>query len=408
MPRLTKRYVDSLQAEPKERIVFDQTLPGFGIRILTSGRKTFIVQYRSGGRTRRVKLGRFGTITADEARTRAREMLGAVAGGDNPSEDVRQARMAPTVSALCDRFMAEHVSQHCKPKTVQEYQRSIDKHIKPELGAFRLGDVTRPDVAQLHHRMRKTPFMANQIVRILSKMFNLAEIWGLRPDGSNPCRHIKKNAENPRERFLSATEISGLSTVLDEMEIENPGISSAANAIRLLMLTGCRMSEIQKLKWDYITPSYIVLPDSKTGKRKIPIDATVQAILDTIERLSDNPYVITGTVSGQHLTDLQRPWQRIRTRAGLEGVRIHDLRHTYASNAIAAGLPVEMIGKLLGHTQIATTMRYAHLADDPVREAAGLVARITGEAMQTAPMKPATINRSNNAANVIPLRKEAG
>lgn len=407
MPRLTKRYVESLEPEAKERIVFDETLPGFGVRILTSGRKTFIVQYRSGGRTRRVKLGRFGTVTADEARTRAREMLGAVAGGENPSENRRIERMAPTVAGLCDRFIEEHAVHRCKPITLREYRRSIENHIKPAIGPFRLTDVTRADVAQLHHKMRETPYQANRVLAVISKMFNMAEIWGLRPDGSNPCRHVPKYQEKPRERFLSQAEIARLAEVLDRVEMENPEISPAVNAIRLLMLTGCRLSEIQTLKWEYVRPPYLILPDSKTGARKIPIDGTIEAVLNRIEHLPDNPYVITGIVPGQHLTDLQRPWRRIRTYANLNDVRLHDLRHTYASNAIAAGLPIEMIGKLLGHTQIQTTMRYAHLADDPVREAASAVASITSAAMGSGGVGRSVTAPSQPEPNVVPFEVPA-
>jgi len=182
MARLTKRYIDSLPTPDSEQFIFDELLPGFGLRLYPTGRKTFVVQYRSGGRTRRVSLGRFGTVTPEEARARARELLGTVAAGSNASEDRRQERLAPTVASLCERFMDEHVQQHCKPLTIREYRRTIEKHIKPAIGAFRLNDVARADVSELHHRMRATPYQANQALSVMSKMFNLSEIWGLRPD----------------------------------------------------------------------------------------------------------------------------------------------------------------------------------------------------------------------------------
>jgi len=381
MAKLTKGSVEALQPADKDYIVFDDALHGFGVRVLPSGRKTFLAQYRAQGRTRRVKLGVFGTVTADAARRDARRVLGDVAGGANPAEQISFERKAPTVAGVCERFLKEHVAQHCKASTQREYRRSVDLFIKPAFGPRKVGEITRADVAQLHHDMRDMPYQANRTLGVLSKLFNLAEVWGLRPDGSNPCRHVQKYKEAKRERFLSPDELARLGQVLDAVAREEPDSAPAVNAIRLLILTGCRLKEIQTLKWEHVDPPYLRLPDSKTGARKVPINDAVQQVLATIERQPDNPYVIAGRVPGQHLTDLQRPWRRIRARAGLDDVRIHDLRHTYASNALASGLPIEMVGKLLGHTQIQTTMRYAHLADDPIREAASRVANGLGQAI---------------------------
>jgi integrase len=155
-------------------------------------------------------------------------------------------------------------------------------------------------------------------------------------------------------------------------EFERSGQESVhvVGAFRLLLLTGCRLGEIQTLRWSYVSARYLELPDSKTGARRIPLPPAAQVVLASLPRFDGNPFVICGAVDGQHITDLQRPWRRIRAAAGLQDVRIHDLRHTYASNAVANGMPIQMVGKLLGHTQIQTTMRYAHLADDPVLRAA--------------------------------------
>ena len=203
-------------------------------------------------------------------------------------------------------------------------------------------------------------------------MFTLAEIWGLRPHGSNPCRHVKRYKESKRERFLSAEETERLGEVLAEAESEMP---SAVAAFRLLLLTGCRLSEIQFLHREYVKEDCIELPDAKTGGRVVPLGPEARAVLAALPREEDNPWVIRGKVPGTHLTDLQRPWRRIRARAGLEDVRIHDLRHTYASRVLALGESLTMIGKLLGHTQVQTTARYARLARDSIQNAA---ARITG------------------------------
>ena len=200
----------------------------------------------------------------------------------------------------------------------------------------------------------------------------LAEVWGWRPDGSNPCRHVKRYKERKRERFLSPEETERLGEVLRDAEQEMP---SAVAAIRLLLLTGCRLSEIQFLRWEDVKEDCIELPDAKTGGRVVPLGPEARAVLESLPREDGNPWVIAGKLPGSHLTDLQRPWRRIRERAGLEDVRIHDLRHSYASRALALGESLTMIGKLLGHTQVQTTARYAHLARDSIQNAA---ARITG------------------------------
>lgn len=415
MAKLTKRVIDGLTPQPKDYFVWDDELKNFGLRVLPSGQKTFLVQYRSGGRTRRVKVGRYGAVTAEQARREAHRVLGEVASGENPAEAISEYRRASNLSAVCERFMAVHVAERCKPSTQGEYRRCIDLFIKPKLGAYKITDITRADIAELHHELRDKPYQANRVLGVLSKLFNLAEVWGLRPDGSNPCRHVAKYRETKRERFLSPDEIQRLAQVLEECERDGSESHHACAAFRLLMLTGCRLGEIQTLKWDYIDGVYIRLPDSKTGARKIPIDQTIRDALARIERLPDNPYVIAGKVEGQHLTDLQHPWRRIRARAGLKDVRIHDLRHTYASNALMSGLPIEMVGKLLGHTQIQTTMRYAHIADDPVRHAAAQVASGIGNLMSapgqptggdTKAEKPAK-PKGTPKENVIPLPRHS-
>lgn len=370
MPKLTKRLVESLEPTATGYFVWDNEVKGFGVRIMPSGTRTYQVQYRKGGRTRRVSIGRHGNVTADQARLRARQLLGDVASGGNPVEEISLHRRAPSVGALCERFFETHAQQRCKPSTQGEYRRNIDLFIKPALGAFKVVDVERKDIAALHHKYRHIPYQANRTLGVLSKMFNLAEVWGLRPDGSNPCRHVPKYREIKRERYLSAFEMKRLGAVLAQVAEDKTESLHVVAAFQLLMLTGCRLGEIQTLRWDYITPRGIELPDSKTGARRIPLPKPARDVLARLPALPDNPYVIAGKEPGRHLTDLQHPWRRIRARAGLDDVRIHDLRHTYASNAVSSGMPIQMVGKLLGHTQIQTTMRYAHLADDPVRQAA--------------------------------------
>ncbi|SFS22254.1 site-specific integrase [Yoonia litorea] len=370
MPKLTKRTIDSLQAESKDFFVWDSQIAGFGVRVMPSGAKTYQAQYRAGGRTRRVSLGRHGKITVDEARRLAKDVMGSVAMGENPAEEIAQERRAPTVAALCDRFFQEHVQERCKASTQSEYRRALDLFIKPEIGSFKVVDVARKDIAALHHKHRAIPYQANRTLQVLSKMFNMAEVWGLRPDGSNPCRHVPKYREEKRERFLSRDELQRLGQTLADAERDGSESTFVIAAFRLLILTGCRLREIQTLRWDHITDVGLELPDTKTGARRIPLPVAARAVLSALPRTWGNPYVIEGKLPSTYVTDLQKPWRRIRDRAGLRNVRIHDLRHTYASNAVSSGMPIQMVGRLLGHSQIQTTMRYAHLADDPVRKAA--------------------------------------
>ncbi|MFC7334789.1 tyrosine-type recombinase/integrase [Rhodocista pekingensis] len=385
MPRLTKRTVDGAVPRNTDYFLWDEEIPGFGLRVLRTGIKSYVIQYRAGGRTRRYSFSHHGVMTPEEARRTARELLVAVHRGENPSEEARLQRLAPTMAALCDRFMDEHVRQRCKPSTQGEYRRAVELFIKPEIGAHKVLDVTRADIARLHHKARDIPYQANRTLGVLSKLFNLAEVWGLRPDGSNPCRHVRKYPEQKRERFLSAEELGRLAAALDAAEADGSESVHVIAAIRLLILTGCRLGEIQTLKWEHVHPGHLALPDSKTGAKKVYLGEAAMAVLAAVPRLPGNPYVICGAVDGQHLKEIQRPWRRLRMRAGLPDLRIHDLRHSFASAAVGMGESLPMIGKLLGHTQVQTTARYAHLADDPLRASservsAALAARMKGQA----------------------------
>ncbi|MEI8396203.1 MAG: tyrosine-type recombinase/integrase [Rhodospirillaceae bacterium] len=377
MTKLTKRTVEAAEPKEAEYMLWESDTPGFGVRVLPSGKKTYMIQYRVGTRTRRMALGYHGILTVDQARTQAITALASVRQGADPAGERQTQRHALTVADLADRFAEEHMALRIKASTAKEYRRNLDRFILPALGRLKIAEVTRPDIARFHHDLRHIPYQANRCLEIVSKMFNLAELWGFRPDGSNPRRHLKKYPEEKRERFLSTTELKRIGEVLREMESEGIEMSSATAALMLLMLTGCRLSEIMTLKWDYVdfdTPA-LRLPDSKTGAKVVLVGQPVVEVLRRIHPLNGNPWVITGIKPGARLTDLQPFWQRVRARAGLPDVRIHDLRHTFASVAVAGGQGLPMIGKLLGHTQVQTTARYAHLAVDPVRVAADHVAR---------------------------------
>lgn len=372
--KLTKVRVDAIKSAKSEKLVWDSELIGFGLRVSPKGRTTFFVQYRSGGRTRRAKIGVMGQVTPDQTRLKARELLGEVATGNDPAEVRRKRRLTPTVSQICDQFLEEHVSARLKPATERGYRSIIRSGIKPALGAMKVSDVTRADIIVLHRKYREKPYQGNRILSVLSKLFNLAELWGYRTEGSNPCRLVQKYKEQRKERFLSDEELSRLSQVLNEVEASGEESPFVTAVFRMLILTGCRCSEIQYLKWDYITSKHLELPDTKTGKRSIPLPDAAKAVLNALPRSPVNPYVFQGAIEGEAIAYLRKPWRRIRKKAGLEGVRIHDLRHTYASKAIENGMSLVMVGQLLGHTQHQTTLRYAHLADGPARRAANQIA----------------------------------
>ena len=378
MPRITKRTVDALRPKERERVVWDDDLKGFGVRVHPSGRKVFIVKTRYRGRVIKMTIGPCTAVSAAYARVRAAEIITDARAGKNPAG--RRSK-APTMRALGERFLEQYVSDHCKPSTAKDYRHSVEMLINPRVGNLRVPDVQRSDIAALHHDMRGTPYQANRTLAVLSKMMNLAELWELRPDGSNPCRHVKRFKEEKRERFLSDEEYQRLGAALNEIEQEGSETASAITAIRLLMLTGCRLSEIQKLRWEHVDldAGELRLPDTKTGAKVVHIGEPAIAVLRGIDRQKDNPWVIVGRKPGSHLTDLQHPWRRIRERAGLNDVRIHDLRHSFASGGLLVGEGLPMIGKLLGHTQVQTTARYAHLANDPVKSAANRIANRIAE-----------------------------
>jgi integrase len=383
MPKLTKRTIDATEPQAAEFFIWDESIPGFGVRVMPSGRKSFVVQYRAGRRPRRMSLGPSTVLTCDQARTRAITIIAAVKNGEDPAADRAAKRNAATVSDLAERFDKEHIAVRLKASTAKEYRGNLRRFILPALGRLAVPEITRADVAKFHHDLRHIPYQANRCLEVVSKMFVLAEMWGLRPDGSNPRKHIRKYPEEKRERFLSAAELRRIGEVLREMESERVELSSAILAARLLILSGCRLGEIMTLKWDYIDfdERALRLPDSKTGKKIVHLGAPAVEYLREAQRIDSNPWVITGTLTGKPLSDLQPFWQRVRARAGVKDVRIHDLRHTFASTAVASGQGLPMIGKLLGHTQVQTTARYAHLAADPIRSAADAVATSLREAL---------------------------
>lgn len=384
MSKLTKRVIETASSGSKESYIWDNSVPGFGLRVMPSGRKSYVVQYRARRRSRRITLGSASVITPDQARTRAIAIISEVRSGKDPAADRDAERKALLVSELAQRFDEQHIAIRIKESTAREYRRNLRRFILPAIGRMKVTEVTRADIAKFHHDLRHIPYQANRCLEIISKMFNLAEVWGFRADGSNPRRHLQKYLEKKRERYLSPAELKRVGEVLREVEAEGRELASAVLAIRLLIYTGCRLSEITKLKWEYVDleGSALHLPDSKTGAKTVHIGRPAVELLENAPVILGNPWVITGKIEGGRLTDLQPFWQRVRARAGLHDVRIHDLRHTFASTAVAAGQSLPMIGALLGHTQVQTTARYAHLASAPVKGAADVVSNLLEHALK--------------------------
>jgi integrase len=389
--KITKRTVEALKVATKDYIAFDTDLPGFGVRVMPSGRRFFLVQYRRHGRTRRVMLGQFGIVTAELARREATIKLGSVRGANGDPAALRDAeRQSTKMKELGERFLNQYVPVRCKPSTQAEYRRSVELFLDPFFAKQRVRSVTTADVAEFHGSLSHIPYQANRPLGVLSKMMSLAETWGMRDKHTNPCKDIERYTERKRERFLSPQELQRLGQALTAAEISETETIYAVAAFRILLLTGCRLSEIQTLEWRHVDllAKELRLPDSKTGAKTVHLGDAAVALLEALPRVTGNQYVIVGKKENTHLTDLQHPWRRIRKAAGLEDVRIHDLRHTFASGGLLVGEGLAMIGKLLGHTQVQTTARYAHLASDPVKQAATKISDRLAQALLGAIDKP--------------------
>lgn len=386
MAKITKRLVDSLKPDPaKDYWEWDSDLPGFGIRVWPSGRKVYVAQYRAGGRTRRVGLGTHGAVTPDQARREAMKALAGVAAGFDPAETLAQGRQAITVKGLAERYLEQHAEAKKKPASITRDRRLIERFIIPALGTRKIDDVDRAAVSRLHHKIgQETPVQANRTLAVLSKMMTLAIRWGLRSDAlGNPCRYIERHREAKRERYLSGDELARLGAALAKAESEGTGFPPALACIQFLLLSGARVGEALGLQWAWVDwdRAAIHLPDSKTGKKSIPLGAPALDLLRSLPRMAGNHHVFWGERLNSHLVDVNTTWRKVRAAAGLEGVRLHDLRHTAASMGAASGLSLPIIGGILGHQAPATTQRYSHLANDPLRAGADLMATRIQEAL---------------------------
>lgn len=408
--RITKRAVDALECPAgKDRdFLWDDSLAGFGVAVFPSGKKAYVAQYRQNGRSRRATIGEHGRLTPDQARSEAKKLLGVVETGADPIAERRKQREVRTFGEVAEDFLASHVDAKRKSRTGAEYRRIVKAHIEPAIGSKRLPELRRTDVARLHGKLADRPFEANRALAVVSAIWN----WAAKRDedevdaGSNPAKGIERYREQGRERFLSREEFSRLGAALAEGETvglpyvvdeSKPGAKHAPKAenrrvkldpfavaaIRLLILTGARLREILDLKWDQIDAErgVVFLADSKTGRKTVYLSAAAQAVLAGLPRIDDNPHVIAGAKDGAPRADLKRPWEAVCRAAGLKAVRLHDLRHSFASFGAGASLGLPIIGKLLGHSQAATTHRYAHLDADPMRRAVETIGESISAAM---------------------------
>jgi integrase len=392
--KLNDKVVRDL-AEPTSgnRIVYDAEVRGFGARITAGGSRSFILNYRINGRERRHTIGQFPTWSVRSAREEAAKLKRDIDRGHDPLAEREKARTAPTVAELAERYLAEHAERKKKPRSFEEDRRNLRLHVAPKIGSLPVSAVTQDDIARLHHGMSASPVGANRVLALLSKMFGLAETWGLRPQNTNPCRGIDRFPERSRERLVTAEELARLGDALSAYR----GHWAGPAAIRLLALTGARKSEVLTLRWSFIDFNRGVadLPDSKSGSKTITLGAPALAVLAELPRVEGNPYVlpaarprrIGGNSSGipvaatGHFVQLQTVWESVCRAAGLSDLRMHDLRHGFASVGAMGGDSLFIIGKLLGHADSKTSERYAHFSPDPLRDAADRISRKVAAAL---------------------------
>ena len=377
---LTARLARESKAAGKDTILFDEALPGFGLRIHPSGRKVWIVQARIDGRSRRIVIARYGEMRLAHARRRARDMLDRIRAGGNPADDIQQEKQTPIFREFAGEYLRRS-EPHWKPsgrKTVRIYLKA---RILPAFGKMPLDCIGPEDVAEWFDAASKEkPGAANRALEVLRAMMFRAEEWGLRERDTNPCLGIEKNPRKKLARFLDTDELARLGRALDKHETRWP---EAVAAIRLLALTGCRRSEVLNLRWREIGNEALNLEDSKTGPRAAPLGKAVRALIETLPGSRDpETFLFPRYAVGRHPHCLTACWRAVCADAKLGSLRLHDLRHTAASHAVMSGENLPLVGKLLGHRQHRTTAGYAHLADEHLVEAAekvgGIIAKLMG------------------------------
>lgn len=424
--KIARRNIAAINPTDKPVVYFDDTLKGFGLLVRPSGSRSWILEYRpgAGGRgvaKKRVVLGSPDAVTPEQARAMAKDMLAKVRLGADPAAERAEARAADTVAEIADQWLTRHVEPKRKHSTAKLYRSVLDTHILPAIGSRKAATLTRSEVAKLHSAIarkktsvkkpgakrtaaKKTqggPIIANRALAVLKAMFSWSIDLALLPEGtSNPATGVEAFKEKGRERFLSSEEMERLGAALScagtqglpwQVKASGSGLkhlpapekrvahfdSHSVAAIRLLLLTGARVREILDLEWRHVDfdRGMLRLPDSKTGAKIIVLGAAALSVLDTIPRIGR--FVIASTSAGtaheKPRADVNRLWRALCREAGIEGTRLHDLRHSNAAVGAGVGLSLHQIGGLLGHSQTSTTKRYAHLAADPQRRAADMI-----------------------------------
>jgi len=378
--KLTKSAVDAAQPQAQAVELRDTLVPGFLCKVTPAGRKVFMLQYRTNaGERRKPALGLYGELTVEQARSLAQEWLAEVRRGGDPSAAKAAARSAPTVKELCTKFMEDYSKQRNKPSTQRGYQAVIDRCIVPMLGRLKVQDVKRPDVATAMKKMAHKPAEANRAFSVMRKMFNLAEVWGHRPDGTNPCRHVPMYPNGKATHLISDEDMGKLFRRLEHIEAEGLENYVIPLAIRLQFEFAGRRSEIVTLQWDWVDLDNrrVVWPDSKTGGMSKPMSEEAYRLLSTAPRQEGIPYVLPSpNHPGKHLTtgEYYGGWSRALKAAGATHVGTHGIRHRSATDIANSGIPVKVGMALTAHKTVAMFMRYVHTEDDPVRKAAELVA----------------------------------
>lgn len=382
--RLTDSVVRNLEAPGKgNRVTYDAEVKGFGARVTAAGARSFILNYRAGARERRMTIGSFPDWSVKAAREQAKALKREIDVGHDPMAEREEERSAQTIAALCDLFETEYLPNR-RPKTREDYRSLIKLYIAPKLGRAKVAAVRHDDVAALHREIAaRAPYQANRVLAVISSLMAFAIRKKMRED--NPAKGIEPAPEEKRERYLSPEEIGRLGEALDA----HPERTSA-NAIRLLLLTGARRGEVLSATWDQFDLSRGVWtkPSMHTKQKKVhrvPLSAGAIALLNEMKREArpGARYVFPGRpkddgTTGAPLAGIKRTWATVCRTAALEDVRIHDLRHSYASILASSGLSLQIVGALLGHTQPRTTARYAHLYDDVLRDATERVGAVVG------------------------------
>lgn len=407
--KLTKRVIDTAayQGAGNARcVLWDSEVPGFGLRIFPSGKKAFLLSYRVQGRKRLMTIGTYGVLTLDQARTNARALLAKVeTESADPLADRRRDAQGETLRDLCTAYMERHGNAK---KSSSEDQRRIDKHLLPVWGSLKVRAITQADVAALHAKIGKTrPYEANRTLALLSKMFELARRWGFVPkDHSNPARDIDRFKEHKRDRWITPEELPRLAQAINEEPNE-----VARYALWLYLLTGARKGELLQARWEHIdwSRAELKLPDTKAGRvHYIPLSSPALTLLREIPREDGNPYILPGRGprskkdAGEResqpapLVNISKPWSRVRKAAGVEDVRLHDLRRTVGSWLAQSGNSLHLIGRVLNHSNQSTTAVYARFGEDSVRAA---LEQHGTRLMEVAGMSAATVDAEQPLAD---------